>query len=503
MNAASAYTSLEDRFRRLSTLDQVAGVLHWDLAAIMPSGGAETRAAQLAELEALRHGMLVADDMGDLLDAADAADLDGWRRANLKEMRDRWIKASALTEDLVVALSRASSTCEQVWRQARPDADFKSIVPSLSEVLKLAREAGGAKAERLGVDAFDAMMDDHEPGARAIDIDPVFDDLADFLPGFLDQALSAQAAGTDLITPEGPFPTAAQRDLATTLMTALGFDFDHGRLDESLHPFCGGVPDDVRITTRYDEDDFTSALMGVLHETGHAMYERGLPMDWRLQPVGEALGMSIHESQSLLIEMQVCRSPEFLTWAAPIMRAAFDGDGPAWEATNLGRLYRKVERGFIRVEADEVTYPLHVILRYRMEKALIAGDLAVADIPGAWNDAFEALIGVPVPSDREGCLQDIHWYAGALGYFPTYTLGAMTAAQLYQAARIQDPAIVPGIATGDFKPLMAWLRANVHGKGRSVSATELVTAATGKPLDANAFKSHLRARYLDGVTEAA
>jgi len=498
MNTTTAYTTLEDRFRRLTVLGEVGGLLHWDLATIMPPGGAATRAAQMAEMGAVHHGLMCAADMGDLLDAAEAGagDLDDWRRANLAEMRRHWLKATALSEDLVVALSRACSTCEQAWRQARPAADFKAVAPSLAEVLRLVREAAGAKAERLGLDPFDALMDDHEPGARAAQIDPVFDDLAAFLPGFLDDALAAQAAGPDLIQPDGPFPVAAQRDLAQDLMTALGFDFDHGRLDESLHPFCGGVPDDVRITTRYDEADFTSALMGVLHETGHALYERGLPRDWRLQPVGEALGMSIHESQSLLIEMQVCRSSEFLTWAAPRMRDAFGGEGPAWQADNLERLYRRVERGFIRVEADEVTYPLHVILRYRLEKALIAGDLSVDDLPGAWNEDFEALLGVPLPSDREGCLQDIHWYDGAWGYFPTYTLGAMTAAQLFQAARNQDTAIVPGIARGDFKPLMAWLGANVHGKGRRLSAPELVTAATGKPLDAAAFKGHLRQRYL-------
>jgi carboxypeptidase Taq len=279
-------------------------------------------------------------------------------------------------------------------------------------------------------------------------------------------------------------------------MAAVGFDFEHGRLDTSLHPFCGGVPDDVRITTRYDEADFSSALMAVLHETGHALYERGLPADWRLQPVGQARGMSVHESQSLLIEMQACRGPEFIGFAAPLIREAFGGDGPAWQADNLTRHYHRVGRGLIRVDADEVTYPAHVILRYRLERAMLAGDLPLADLPAAWNEGLEALLGIRPPDDRLGCLQDIHWYDGAWGYFPTYTLGAMSAAQLYAAAQAAVPEIPEAIGRGDFAPLLGWLRENVHAKGALLSTDELLTAATGRPLDPEVFKAHLRARYL-------
>ncbi len=281
-------------------------------------------------------------------------------------------------------------------------------------------------------------------------------------------------------------------------MEAIGFDFDHGRLDVSLHPFSGGTPDDVRITTRYEEEDFSRALMGVLHETGHAMYERGLPASWRRQPVGRARGMSLHESQSLLIEMQVCRSREFQTFLAPILRAAFGTSGPEWEPGNLYRLGIRVERSFIRVDADEVTYPAHVILRYRLEKALLSGALALKDLPGAWNEGMKALLGIVPPDDRQGCLQDIHWYDGAFGYFPTYTLGAMTAAQLFDAAKRADPAILPGIERGEFAPLMAWLRANIHGKASRFSTAEIITQATGKPLDPAIFERHLRARYVAG-----
>ena len=235
--------------------------------------------------------------------------------------------------------------------------------------------------------------------------------------------------------------------------------------------------------------------MGVLHETGHALYEMGLPADWHYQPVGSARGMALHESQSLLIEMQACRSREYLRFAAPLMREAFGGSGPEWEVENLYRLYTHVERSFIRVDADEVTYPAHVILRYRLERALIDGDLRLADLPGAWNDAMEDLLGIRPPDDRQGCLQDIHWYDGAWGYFPTYTMGAMAAAQLFAAAKAAQPEIPDRIAEGDFKPLVRWMRENLHAKGSSASTDELMEAATGKPLGADDFKAHLQARY--------
>jgi carboxypeptidase Taq len=492
------YQKLEKRFSRIAALGEAEAVLHWDLAAVMPKGGAQARSEQMAELRAVRHVMLTAPETGDLLAAADGADgLDPWQRANLREMRRHWVKATALSEDLVMALARAELACEAVWRTARPAGDFGPVRPPLEALLTLVREAAQAKAERQNLSMYDALLDDFEPGGRSADLEPLFARLEAFIPEFLPRVLEKQARQGEPQAPAGPFPQARQEALGRRLMQALGFDFDHGRLDVSLHPFCGGVPDDVRITTRYDEADFTSSLMGVLHETGHALYERALPRAWRRQPVGDALGMSIHESQSLLIEMQVCRSRAFMEFAAPLMREAFGGDGPAWQPENLYRLYTRVKPDYIRVDADEVTYPAHVILRYRLEKAMLEGDLAVADLPGAWNDAMRKLLGLTPPSDREGCLQDLHWYDGAWGYFPTYTLGAMTAAQLFDTARRADPAIQDGIGKGEFRPLTDWLGRHVHGKGSLKSARELLTEVTGRPLDSTVFIAHLKTRYLD------
>ncbi len=496
----SAYKELETRFARLGALAEAEGVLHWDMSTMMPSGGTTARAEQLAALKVTRHDLLTHPSVGELLDRAsgEAAGLNPWQKANLREMRRLWQNATALPGDLVAALSKACSISETVWRKARPESDFKALLPSLEEVLRLTREKAQARGTALGLDPYDALLDQYEPGSRAKRADALFADLAQFLPGFIDRALAAQAGRPAPLPLEGPFPIAAQRDLGTKLMQAIGFDFDHGRLDESAHPFSGGVPDDVRITTRYDESDFARGLMGILHETGHALYERGLPRDWRLQPVGEARGMALHESQSLLMEMQACRSRGFIDYVAPLMRAAFGGSGPAWEAANIHRVYTRVERGLIRVDADEVTYPAHVILRYRLERALIAGDMKLADLPASWNAGMKELLGVTPPDDRCGCLQDIHWPDGAWGYFPTYTMGAMAAAQLFQAAKRRDPAIEPGISRGDFKPLMAWLKHHVHEKGSLLTTDEILQQATGAPLSDAAFKAHLQERYLDG-----
>ncbi len=491
------YQSLEQRFRRLNALREAAGVLHWDMSAIMPAGGAAARSEQLAALDVTCHALLADQRTADLLARAEdgGRELDPWQSANLHEMHRQWRHATALDGDLVEALAKTAKRCEMTWREARPESDFAKVLPELTTLLGLVRQAGEAKAEAFGCSLYDALLDEYEPGCRSERIDALFSDLAKFLPDLIEQALARQGAAPAPILPDGPFARDRQEALARRLMERVGFGFDHGRLDVSLHPFCGGVPDDVRITTRYDEDDFMKALMGVLHETGHALYERGLPEPWRLQPVGAARGMALHESQSLLVEMQACRSADFMAFAAPLMRSAFGGSGPAWSEANLLRLQQRVERGFIRVDADEVTYPAHVVLRYRLERALLAGDLALTDLPAAWDELHLELLGIAPPDDRRGCLQDIHWYDGAWGYFPTYTLGAMAAAQLFQAAKRALPEIPEALRRGDFGPLMAWLGTNVHGLGSSLSTDEILERATGAPLGVETFRRHLEARY--------
>jgi len=491
----TAYARLTARFARIATVGEAAAMLGWDASAMMPPGGGAARGDQMATLAGLAHGLLVdpatADDLADA-----AAPADPRAEANLRLMRHAHARAMAVPSDLVEAQARASSACEKVWREARAGSDFAMVAPALAKVVRLAREQAAALSAALGLTPYDALMDGFQRGIGAADVAPVFAAYEAWLAENLPRAEAIQAARPTPIAPVGPFPAETQLALCRELSLRAGLEGAHSRLDTSLHPFCGGTPTDVRITTRTAEDDFAQAILGVLHETGHALYERGLPADLARQPAGEAAGMAAHESQSLIIEMQACRSDAYLAWLGPRLHAAFGGDPAPYAPANLGLLWRRIRRGFIRVDADEMTYPAHVILRFRLEQALIEGRLEVADLPGAWNEGFKLLLGLDVPDDARGCLQDIHWYDGAFGYFPSYTLGAMGAAQLMAAARRALPDLDASLARGDLSPLVGWLRTHVHAHGATLGFNELLTQATGKPLDPADFTRHLHARYL-------
>ena len=493
----TAYARLADRFGRIATLSEAGSVLHWDASAMMPAGGSAARGDQLAVLAGVGHAMLTATEVGEDLAAAEASSPSGeWESANLRLMRHAHSRATALPAVLVEAQARANSACEMVWRDARPASDFALVAPRLAEVVALTREAAAALAPALALAPYDALMDGFQRGVTAADVEPVFDRYEAWLREALPRAEARQASGAAPMPLTGVFPAERQEGLCRQLAARAGLEAEHFRLDRSAHPFCGGTPTDVRITTRYDEADPATALMGVVHETGHALYERGLPADFARQPVGEAAGMAAHESQSLIVEMQCARGDEFLAWLGPQLHALFGGEAGPYAPENLRRLWRRVERGFIRVDADEMTYPAHVILRFRLERALIAGDLVVADLPGAWRDGLQALLGIAPPDDARGCLQDIHWYDGLFGYFPSYTLGAMAAAQLMAAARRALPDVDASLGRGELRPLVQWLRAHVHGQGSRFGFNALLAAATGKPLDPADFEAHLTRRYL-------
>ncbi len=491
----TAYESLTQRFNRIAVLNEAAAMLGWDAAAMMPAGGAAARGEQLAVLAGLAHEVLAAPETGEALEKAQgqAPGQSGWQAQNLALMQTAYIRATALPRDLVEASVRAARACEMIWRQARRDADFAAVRASLAALVALTREQAQYLGAALGLAPYDALMSQYQRGVNAAQAGAIFARYEVFLAEALPraEALQAQRSAQDL--PPGPYPEAAQEALARELAAIVGLNFGAARLDRSSHPFCGGTPSDIRITTRYDETDFCAALLGVLHETGHALYEQNLPAAYRRQPVGEAAGMAVHESQSLIIEMQAVRGDAFLSYLAPKASAAFGKD------ITLGGLQsrvRRVARSFIRVEADEMTYPAHVFLRFRLEQALLSGDLPVADLPGAWNEGFAALLGITPPDDRLGCLQDIHWYDGAIGYFPSYTLGAMAAAQLMAAARAALPGLDADFARGDFARLTAWLAQNVHSHGASCGFNEILQHATGEALNPAHFEAHLTARYL-------
>lgn len=505
MSPEDAYHALEAQEKRISAISGALAVLHWDRAVMMPDGGLWARAEQMAALSGLLHEMRTDPKRADLIEKAEAGagGLDAWQRANLREIKRLFERATALPADLVERLVHARAETEMAWRGAKKEADFSAVSDELENLLALVREEAETLGSALKIAPYDALLDGYDWGLRAAHFQPLFDRLSRDIPPLLDDILARMSALAAPLPLSGPFPIAAQEELGRTVMRRLGFDFDHGRLDVSHHPFTGGVPDDSRITTRYEDDDFIQALMAVIHETGHALYERGLPEAWRHQPVGRSRGMVLHESQSLMLEMQAARSPAFVSYLAGLARKVFDGSGPAWESANLLRHYHKIARGLIRVYADEVSYPLHVIMRTRLEQAMIAGTLKVADLPEAWNAAMTELMGVTPGNDRDGCLQDIHWYSGAFGYFPTYTLGALAAAQLFRAALAAAPQVEAELADGHADALLNWTRAKVHSLGCLKSTEEVIEEASGAPLGAEAFLDHLRARYLAEGTLAA
>ena len=499
-----SYSALVARYRRIAHLQHVEAITSWDEAAMMPAGGGESRAEALATLRVLCHELGTDPRMADEVTAAEteaaAGALDPWQQANLREMKRGFVRETALPAALVQACSLAESRCEQAWRTQRPRNDLAGFLPLLREVVARKREVAAALSGRLGLGLYDALLDGFEPDARTASLDPLFADLRAFLPPFIAQVVERQRK-RPIITPRGPFPIERQRWLGLSIMKTVGFDFDHGRLDVSHHPFCGGVPRDVRITTRYDEQDFTKSFMGVLHETGHAKYEQNLPGDWLDQPVGRARSMGLHESQSLLQEMQISRGRPFLELVTPSVREAFaDAAGAqpdAFATENLYRHYTRVKPDFIRVDADEATYPCHIILRYDLERRLIEGTMEVEALPEAWDAGMRDLLALPTRDDHQrGCMQDVHWPAGLFGYFPTYTLGALAAAQIFAAAKRALPETDAAIARGDFTAINQWLREKIWSQGSFLKTEALMIAATGAPLGVTAFKEHLRARYL-------
>lgn len=492
---STAYQSLHSTFDRLYRFQHLKSIAGWDQAANMPAKGNEARAAATAEIAALIHSIQTDPKLGDWIRAAEGESLDPVQRANLREIRRTWLSATALPEELVRAQELATSRCEHAWRSQRPANDWKGFLANFEEVLMLAREQAKRLSQALEVSPYEAMMSLYEPGLRTADLDRWFGDLRSWLPALIRDVTEKQSRET-VHLPQGPFDLKAQRDLCEKVMRALGFDFEAGRLDVSTHPFCGGVPEDVRITTRFRTDEFLPSLYGTIHETGHARYEQNLPRTLLGQPVARARSMALHESQSLFFEMQLGCHPGFVSRLAPMLTEAF-GAQAAFTPENLARLLTRVKPGFIRVDADEVTYPAHILLRYDIERALIEGTMEARDIPERWDHLMQELLGVDTRGNyRDGPLQDIHWPAGLFGYFPCYTLGAMYAAQWFAAMKTSNPEIDQAIADWDFSQPFGWLQERIWSQASQWTTDELATRASGGSLNPEHFRAHLARRYL-------
>ncbi len=490
-----SYDELEVLFEEVAHLDHVSAMLLWDEAVMMPEGSGDARTSALSYLARLRNETLRAPDLGQALRQVNTDTLSDWQAANVLEMRRRHRSARAVDPLLVERRSRASMSCEQAWRKLRPENNWTELQPLLEEVVALVREEAVQRGAASGMAPYDALLDLYDPGQTEDAVRGIFDTLKGALPPILEAAIRKQPPAP-LKRAGGPFPVESQCALGLEVVRNLGFDFNRGRLDVSHHPFCGGVPEDVRMTTRYGADDFVQSLMDVIHETGHALYEQNLPRRWSRQPVGRPRGMAMHESQSLFFEMQVARTEAFLRWLKPTAETFFPTlRGMSFEA--FESLFLRVKRDYIRIDADEITYPFHVMLRFELEGPLVRGEIQVRDLPKLWNEKMVAYLGLStLGNDKDGCMQDVHWPGGGFGYFPSYTMGAIAAAQLFAAAKEQIPGLLRQLEQGDLSSLRQWLDRSIWSRASAESFEEIVRGATGRALDAHAFIDHLQARYL-------
>ena len=498
MTPQEAYDELISRTKKVATLESIGGVLGWEERTYMPRGGAGHRANQLGLVAGLMHEWLVDPRIGELLSTVEASDLvkdpDTIEAANTREIRHRYDRKTKLPKELVEEIAKTTSLAQGEWEKARAKVDFKAFLPWLEKVVDLTKQA----AECYGYedDIYDALLDDYEPGMKTAEVTRVFDA---FLPELveLNQKIAGASKKPDVSIVRRTYDKELQRIFGESIAGAMGFDFNRGRLDVTTHPFCSGLgPGDTRITTRYNPHRLNDALFGIMHEAGHGLYEMGLDKEKHFgEPVGETFSLSLHESQSRLWENQVGRSRDFWVHFFPQARRIFRD---ALGDVGLDDFYSAInhsEPSYIRIEADEATYNLHIMLRFELERALLKGDLKPADVPGEWNSRFKKYFGIEVDNDANGCLQDVHWSAGYIGYFPTYALGNLYSAQFFAKAKQDVPDLSQQIAGGELSGLLGWLRKNIHRHGGRYRAKELGEKVTGQPLSHKPLMDYMNRKF--------
>lgn len=491
-----SYIELQKIFKQIKNINDILAILSWDSAVVMPRGSIESRATQIATLKTLIYDIISNSKTLDFINNVNIDKLGEWDKANFSLMKKIHKQTIAIDRNLTEAHAIACTNSEMMWRAAKEQNNFKLFAPSLKEVLSLTKQIAISKASAFKCSAYDALLDIYDPGLTTTDIDPIFNNLKAFLPDFITQVTNKQLTEHKIKASKISLPINLQQRIGIECMKVLGFDFDKGRLDTSEHPFSGGYSEDTRITTKYKENDFLYGLMGILHETGHALYQQNLPREWTNQPVGSILGMATHESQSLIFEKQICKSKEFLYFLSNFLQEKFGFDDDIFKHENLYVSLNSVTPSFIRIEADEVTYPGHVILRYELEKAMISGELEIDDLPTAWNEKIYKTFGIQPQSDQQGCLQDIHWALGIFGYFPSYLIGAIMAAQLFDSLNKNIPNTPKLIAEGKFNHLNTWLHKNIHQCGSRYSTQDLLLKVTGEKLNESYYKKYLTKKFL-------
>lgn len=493
-----AYIELENTYKRVKQLSNIQKILNWDTAVMLPKGSIESRAEQIATLNSMSYELLSTPKTLDLIHTVDITLLNDWEKANFKQMKKLHHETIAVDQKLKEEYTIACVKSEMAWRSAKLASDYKIFLPHLKEVLNLTKKIASSKASFFDCSPYDALLQTYEPNLTTQTIDSIFNNLSNFLPDFTDKVIQRQSKDfASLKSQSIPLILDLQKTIGLECMKLLGFCFNRGRLDTSDHPFCGGISQDVRITTKYNETDFLSGLMAIIHETGHALYEQNLPNQWVNQPIGSILGMATHESQSLIYEYQLSRSKGFITFLSKLLIDKFALDKNIFSSNKLHSLVNKVQPSFIRIESDEVTYPAHIILRYNLEKALINNELEPEDLPHAWNEYMHKILGIKPSLDSEGCLQDIHWSLGLFGYFPCYLIGAIMASQLYNQINNTFPNHVELIENGNFKHMNTWLNKNIHQHGSFYEMQNLLIKSTNQTLNIEIYKNYLKNKFLE------
>ncbi|HNQ73901.1 MAG TPA: carboxypeptidase M32 [Verrucomicrobiota bacterium] len=494
--AFTPYRQLLKRTREIALLTSSASMLTWDLETYAPAEAVNFRAEQLAYLGGAAHRKFTSGKVGDLIAQCEQHGFpaDSAEAANVREWRRSYDRATKVPPRLVEKMERTRTHAREAWKRAREQSKFRLFQPHLQKVLGLSRQF--AECWGFQESVYDALLEGYEPGAKTRELRALFAELRPALGAVLGPAREKSAALPENFL-RGHYPVAAQQAFNRQVAAAIGFDFAAGRIDTTTHPFCETLgPRDCRLTTRYDESNFAQSLYGVLHEAGHGLYEQGLPGEQFGRPLGTAVSLGIHESQSRLWENHVGRDAVFWQHWHPVACEHLP-DLRRFTPEQIHAGVNRVAPSFIRVEADQVTYDLHIMLRFELEVALVEGRLKVADVPARWNEEFEKLTGLKVTRDADGCLQDIHWSIGLLGYFPTYTLGNLNAAQLMHRARQERENLAAELARGEYGGLLGWLRARVHAHGSRYRPQELMTQATGEPTRSRHHLDYLRQKFVN------
>lgn len=493
MAQSTDFETLEHKLKKIHTLSSVNGLLGWDEQVNLPPQSNDQRSEQSSLIATITHNLSSEKSLGETIARIEknSSSLDPEKQTVLKEARKNFDRATKLPAEFIERKSRLDSEAYHAWAKARENSDYSVFAPYLQKQVDISKEFAGYLEWE---DSYNCLIDLHDPGMDSTTIGALFKNLQRDLAPITEQILSSPTkADTSFLK---GFAINEQEAFLKEVTTALGFNYDRGRIDKSLHPFCSGNGKDIRMTTRFDEDNPLDSLFSSIHETGHGLYEQGLPLDQLHTALGQAAGMGVHESQSRLWENQVCRSQAFWKFYEPKFRERFPKQLQGINSEDLYLAINAVSRNPIRVDSDEVTYNIHIIIRFEIENALFNDSLKIDELPDYWNARYQELLGITPGNDREGVLQDIHWSGGAFGYFPSYCLGNMMAAQLWYAALDQIDGLEKQISNGEFAPLLTWLRKNIHAHGQSYPLKELCLKATGNELSPQALVRYLKERYL-------